>query len=158
MVARTSESSNPRHSGRLLGTLLVTRGYLVPSELEFVLNRQAETGQRLGEVLLDLGLVDEQALIELVAEQLRLEVFDGTRMNVNVNAGRRLAESEARRLGAVAFRDSGSWVAVAVADPTQPDLVAQLVKRVGSPVRLYAATRATISELIDRVYTDGTIR
>src|SRR5579871_4522288 len=66
VVARASASSTPRHSGRLLGTLLVTRGYLVPGELEFVLKRQAETGQRLGDLLLELGLVDEQALMELV--------------------------------------------------------------------------------------------
>lgn len=158
VLARTSESSTPKHSGRLLGTMLVTRGYLVPAELEYVLKQQAASGQRIGELLLDLGLVEEQALIELVAEQLRLEVFDRARVTVNLRAARRLSEAEARRLQAIPFRDSASWIAVAVADPTQPDLVAQLVRRLGLPVRLYVATRATVTDLLDQVYPSEAIR
>ncbi len=158
VAERASASSVPRHSGRLLGTLLVTRGYLVQAELDYVLKRQTETGQRIGAVLLDLDLVDEQALIELVAEQLRLEVFDESRVPVNPRAARRLAEAEARGLHAVPIHDSASWVAVAVADPTQPDLVAQLVRRLGLPVRLYVATRATIADLTDRIYRTDAIR
>jgi len=76
LVARRSASTSPRHSGRLLGMLLVTRGYLVQSELEYALAWQERSGRRLGQVVVDLGLVREEEIVELLAEQHRLDVLD----------------------------------------------------------------------------------
>ena len=57
----------PRHTGRRLGALLVTRGYIMEDELERALAVQERTGERLGEVLLRLNFIGERDLTELLA-------------------------------------------------------------------------------------------
>ena len=101
-----------RHSGRLLGNLLLTRAYLVDSELEYVLRRQAETGGALGEILLDLGLITERDLLDLLAEQLRMEVVDPARLDVDRATLALLPADEARRhaaLPGVASTGTSTW-------------------------------------------------
>jgi hypothetical protein len=150
LVARRIESSIPRHSGRLLGALLVHRGYLVQSDLEKALARQAETRQRLGEVVVELGFVREKVVVELVAEQLRIDVFDPHRFTADVDLARCLPEADARRLEAVPIRQVGASIHVAVADPTRPHLVTELIRLLHAPVRLYATTHDAIDDLISR--------
>lgn len=56
-----------------LGNLLVELGHLSPSELRTALQAQQDPlyrGKRLGEVLLEMGLIHEHRLIEVLADQL----------------------------------------------------------------------------------------
>jgi hypothetical protein len=144
----------PRHSGRLLGSLLVTRGHLVESQLNDALAHQAANGGRLGEVVVELGLVPELAVVEILAEQLRIEVLDANRTSLDVQLGIHLAAGDARLLRAVPYRLIDGVIEVAVADPTLPDLLVQLTQLIQMPVRLYMATQSVIDELIRRMYGD----
>src|SRR5439155_23870653 len=49
-----------RHSGRLLGNLLVDRGFVHPDEIEYALAKQHDSGMPLGQILVELGLLDER--------------------------------------------------------------------------------------------------
>ena len=55
-----------------LGELLVDRGLLSARQLELALAEQSRTGRRLGEVLVGLGFVSEQALAAMLLEQVGL--------------------------------------------------------------------------------------
>lgn len=55
-----------------LGELLVERGLLSALQLELALKEQQRTGRRLGEVLVGLGFVSEQALATMLLEQVGL--------------------------------------------------------------------------------------
>ena len=78
---RRSGVVGARHSGRLLGNLLVTRGFIVEGELNYALARQASTGDPIGQIVVDLGLITDRDLVELLAEQLRMQVVDLTRVD-----------------------------------------------------------------------------
>jgi hypothetical protein len=141
-----------RHSGRLLGNLLLTRGFLVEPELNYALARQAATGAPLGEVLVELGFIGEHDLVELLAEQLRVEVVDLKRVECDRSVARRLPAYVARRLGALPLRRAGERIDVVMADPTDDEAVGALTERLGSPLRLLLAPRADIDAAIDRLY------
>ncbi|MCU1464887.1 MAG: type secretory pathway, ATPase PulE/Tfp pilus assembly pathway, ATPase PilB [Actinomycetia bacterium] len=141
-----------RHSGRLLGNLLLTRGFLVEPELNYALARQATTGAPIGEVLVELGLISERDLVELLAEQLRMEVVDLTRVECDRSVALRLPEYVARRLGALPVRRAGERIDVVIGDPTDDEAVRELTVRLGSPLRLLLAPRADIDAAIDRLY------
>lgn len=144
-----------RHSGRLLANLLLTRAYLVDSELQYVLRRQAETGGALGEILLELGLISERDLLDLLAEQLRMDVVDPARLDVDRATLALLPEDDARRHAALAWRRSDGHIDVVVADPTDEDAVRDLMTRLGAPLRLFLATRAGIEAAVDRAYSSA---
>jgi hypothetical protein len=155
---RTADASAPgavvgaRHSGRLLGNLLVTRGFIVDSELNFALARQASTGDPIGRILVDLGLITERDLIELLAEQLRMQVVDLSRVDCDPSLLALLPAVEARRRAALPLRRVHGHIDVAIAEPTDDAAVRALMTILGAPLRLLLATRADIDAAVDRFY------
>jgi MSHA biogenesis protein MshE len=141
----------PRHSGRPLGAFLVTRGYLHRSELEYALRRQAESGGRLGEIVVELGLVSEHDVVDLLAEQLGMDVLDLRRTRFDLSTALRLSIHCERRLRAVPLRVRRGMVDVAVADPTVPNLIEELTLLLGAPVVLHLTANSVIDDLIERV-------
>jgi len=59
---------------RGLGRLLVDAGFITPGQLEESLSYQKSIGGRLGRILVKLGAVSEEKLLEFVAQQQGLEV------------------------------------------------------------------------------------
>jgi hypothetical protein len=58
----------------LLGRVLVEQGAVDDGEFEFALRTQLETGERLGTILVDLGLVCRPALARALAGQSGVEL------------------------------------------------------------------------------------
>ena len=141
-----------RHSGRLLGNLLLTRGFIVESELRYALARQATTGGPIGQILVDLGLITDRDLVELLAEQLRMQVIDLTRVECDRATLSRLSKRDARRFSALPLRLVDGQMDVVIADPTDDRAVAELMAILGAPLRLFLATRADIDAAVDRYY------
>jgi acyl-CoA synthetase (AMP-forming)/AMP-acid ligase II len=57
---------------RLLGLLLIEMGVITPEQLEEALTVQARTGERLGDVLIELGYTSRLAIHDALAEQSEL--------------------------------------------------------------------------------------
>ena len=141
-----------RHTGRLLGNLLLNRGFIVETELQYALTRQADTGGPIGEILVDLGLITDRDLVELLAEQLRMHVVDLTRVDCDHAVLRLLTRDEAHRLAALPMRRVDGHIDVAIADPSDDNVVDELKKLLRAPLRLLLATRADIDAAVDRFY------
>jgi len=68
-------SSGSRKNIRL-GDLLVKRHKITPDQLQAVLARQEETGEMMGKILMDWGLVTEAEIDAAVGSQIEEEIFD----------------------------------------------------------------------------------
>lgn len=68
--------STGKRKGLRLGDLLLAAERLRALELSRALERQQRTGQRLGEVLEDMGLMTHEQITEFVIAQLQDELFD----------------------------------------------------------------------------------
>jgi hypothetical protein len=141
-----------RHTGRLLGNLLVTRGFVTEAELQYALSLQAESGHPIGQILVELGLITEGDLVELLAEQRRMQVIDPTRVECDAALLARLPKADAHRLCALPIRVADGQVDVAIADPSNGNAIAELMKLLDGRLHLFLATRAAIDAAIDRVY------
>jgi hypothetical protein len=142
-----------RHSGRLLGNLLVTRGFVHESELQYALTLQAQSGHPIGQILIELGLITEGDLVELLAEQRRMQVLDPSRVVCDDEMLKRLPKADAHRLGALPIRLVDGQIDVVIADPSNGNAIAELMNLLGGRLRLFLATRAAIDAAIDRVYS-----
>jgi type IV pilus assembly protein PilB len=54
---------------KLLGEILIESNQLLPEQLELALAKQRDTGRRLGQILLEMGFVSYDALVEALTEQ-----------------------------------------------------------------------------------------
>jgi hypothetical protein len=73
---------------RRLGDIIVERGLIDQAQLDEALAVQRETGAKLGEVLVDLGFITRVALAGVISEQ-----WDDLRVTAR---GRKTAETQAR--------------------------------------------------------------
>ncbi|MFZ5443110.1 MAG: hypothetical protein ACOZQL_24090, partial [Myxococcota bacterium] len=66
----------PRGARRRLGDLLIDAGLLTDQQLKVALNEQRKWGGRLGRTVVELGFVTETAISEVLAAQLELPSID----------------------------------------------------------------------------------
>ena len=147
-----------RHPWPALGVLLMRDGLVTPDELEEVLARQGDereeriSSQRLGEALVERGLVTSAQVGRLVAEQHELPFVDLEEPDSLVPVSARLSDEIARLHHALPVREfpDGS-VLVVVGDPTRHGCFDEIRRALGVPVRFAVAAPDAIADAIDRV-------
>ncbi len=113
---------------------------------------QTDDGRRLGEILVDLGMLTEAGVAEAVAEQAGLTVVDLDRTPPDAALAAELPESRARALGAVPVeRQADGALVVAVADPA-PGTLEQLRAAVTGPVVVRVAPAGQLRRVLDATY------
>jgi type IV pilus assembly protein PilB len=141
-----------RHDGAPLGELLVARGAITADALTSALAQQSERGKLLGQVLIDLGLLDEQRLLEVLSEQLHMPIVDLRNAQPEPDALEALPESLVRSIGALPMRLSDEGLAVAMSGPPTPEQLRQLETAASRPVSVVLAPGSKVQLLIDQSY------
>ena len=141
------------HPWPALGALLLRDGALSVVQLEQALVENRSSGKRLGEILVDSGLVTATQVSRVLAEQHELPFVDLVHEPVDLGAAGLLPESLARRYNAIPIRflDDGA-ILVAVADPTNVVASDDLRIALGAPVRVAVASPVAIEKAIARIY------
>jgi len=84
-----------------LGDILVERGLVNQDQVDSVLEQQRREYKRFGEILRDMRLVSESELMRALAEQLHVDMFDLTSYDPVEEISKKLPEDVARRVKAV---------------------------------------------------------
>jgi Type II secretion system (T2SS), protein E, N-terminal domain len=104
-----------------LGRLLFEAGLLDPAEVDFALARARTEGKRLGEVLIQYGLVSSADVIRLVAQQRGLPFYDIGNLAVDPAAAKLLPIDFARSLRTLPIGFVRGLPVVALSDPSDDD-------------------------------------
>ena len=147
-------SENGAPSGRprgLLGEVLVARGVVTEAQVATALKQQAGSGKRLGEVLVEMGALDERGLVDALADYFGMPVTDLRRDTPAPEALALVPEAIARDNLAIPIRVDDDGLHVAVAQPSD-ELRFQLAGASGMSVRLSLAPLTDIRWAIDRSY------
>ena len=148
--ARLADKS-PRSEGTRLGDLLIAHQLIQPDQLAAALLRQTTSGQVLGQVLVEQGVLSESDMLTALAQQLGLEKVDLGRVSPDPEAVALVAERVARSFKIVPLRVEGQMVEVVTSDP-KSDLTAALTQAIGRPIRLLVAPSAQVQQAIDTSY------
>ena len=137
------------HPWPALGALLVRDGLVTEADLEAALGHQRGSGKRLGEVLVERGMVTRTQVARVLAEQHELPFIELAESEVQVEAATRLTEDLARRYMAlpVSLLPDDSLL-VAVADPTNVLHSDELRLALGVPLRFGVAAPDAIEAAI----------
>lgn len=106
-----------------LGDLLVEEGIITEQQVQQALAVQKQTGSKLGATLIELGFVTEQQMLSFLSQQLFIPLIDLNRAHVDIDAVQILPEVHARRLRALVMGRQGNVLRVVMSDPA--DLFAQ---------------------------------
>jgi len=130
------------HPWPTLGVLLMRDGLVTKEDLEAILDEQRDsrqqriTGRRLGELLVERGVVTQAQVAKLVAEQYELPFVELEETDIDLKVAVILSEDLARRFSAVPinFLPDGSLL-LAIADPSTVIFSDELRRALGAPPR-----------------------
>jgi hypothetical protein len=135
-----------------LGTLIFRAGLLGEEQLEDALREGMRTGRRLGEVLIERGLLEERDLGRLLAGQKGLPFVEVSASDAEPEALELLSEDDARHQVALPLRHEDGQVVVAVADPSNELMLENLRRTLGAPPKVVVAPYAELVKAIAEAY------
>jgi MSHA biogenesis protein MshE len=135
-----------------LGDLLVEKGLISDEQLQHALGEQKKLGRKLGGTLIELGMIDENTLLNLLASQLNIPLIDINNYNYNNEVAKLLPESIARRYRALVLEDRDKDYLVAMADPTDIYALDEIQSKLSKPVSQAIVRETALLENFDLVY------
>lgn len=147
----TEHKPGPRQKIRI-GELLVKNEIISEDQLMSALATQKKTGNKLGNTLIELGLVTSRQLHEFLADQLNLPFIDLKHYNYRPEVVQLLPETAARRFRAIVLNDAGNQLLVGVADPTDIYAYDELSKILKQKISLAVVYENELLKALDTVY------
>ncbi len=139
-----------------LGEILVERGKLDPTNLERALKLQTgESREKIGVILLRLGMVSGRDLADALADQLDLPLAQLSDYPELPLMEERLSAKFLRDSQAVPLREDDEEVALAIADPSDSYVLSAVQMASGKRVRPYIAAPNEIEAALERLYGGG---
>ncbi|MBS0286390.1 MAG: type II/IV secretion system protein [Proteobacteria bacterium] len=135
-----------------LGDLLLENKVITHFELEKALAEQKKTGKKLGDVLIELGLIDETSLLLFLSKQLNLPFLELPFYKIKPEVIRELPEAIARRYRVIPIDRIKNAFLVAVADPTDVVAFDEVSKKLKKHLRLVVVREKDLLRVIDEVY------
>ncbi|MEO6798129.1 MAG: GspE/PulE family protein [Candidatus Dormibacter sp.] len=138
--------------GKRLGELLVENGLLTATQLDSALAEQKRTRLPLGQVLLAAGVVDEKALAGVLSVHFNVPLVDFARARVEKEALALIPESYAREHAILPIRVQKDELEVATIDPGDLALLAELKVLTRKRIRPLIGVRSEIDRAIGQFY------
>jgi MSHA biogenesis protein MshE len=142
----------PRPEKVRLGEILLQQGLLTEQQLQDALAEQKRSGRKLGRVFVDKGYVSEEQISNALARQLQVPYVNLKHFTVKPEVASRLPETQARRFRALVVEDSGTSYRVAMADPTDLFAYDEISRVLKRDIQLAVVTESLLLQTIDRVY------
>ena len=117
-----------------LGELLVERGKLEPEKLQQARRLERNSGERLGALLVQLGMLAERDLAETLAEELELELAVADAYPEAPAVPDRVTPEFLKQARAVPLEETPEHVLVAMADPLDQFTADAMELALGKPI------------------------
>ncbi len=138
-----------------IGELLVAGGLIKEEQLERALDEQKKRGGKVGEVLVDLGFINEHNLATFLARQLHIPYLEIEKQLVDPDSVKLIPADMARRITAIPLYKDKEALVVAMADPLNIFGLDDIRKAAGTEIRQVVATRSDIQKAISNYYGMG---
>lgn len=144
-----------RHSSRLsLSDILIARRLVTEHDVMAARELQRKTAprsKRIGETLVEMGLIEERHVVDALAEKFNLPILDPDITEIDVELVRRVSLKYLRRQFALPIKLDGGTLQLLVADPTMTHFVEEIERLFTCRVRLAVATSSIITQKLDLI-------
>lgn len=140
-----------------LGEMLIEAGVLDEARLRSALADQRRWGRSLGRTLVELNLIGEDELVQVLGRQLGIPPVDLDRYEIPNSVTALISDEMARQHQIVAFDAQGKFLDVAMVDPTNLGLSDELRIRTQRNIRPYLAGPRQMQRALAK-YHGGTHR
>ena len=151
--------AEPPRKHRRLGEMLVDAGLLDELQLDMALRHQRAHGGRLGSVLVSLGFLSDVDLESKLSQQLGIMVREVDSINPCKDVLAMVPEAMMRKHEAIPIRMDGAALVVGMVDPSNQLAVDELIFMSGGrDIRLEMITEATLRRFLGTHFTSDAFR
>lgn len=136
-----------------LGEILLEEGIINAEQLNEALARQKVVKKRLGNVIMDLGYADEKDILKALAKRLKVEYLDAPIFNVELEVVRLIPETLARKYSIVPINIKAGALTIATNDPLDYVCLEDVSMITGLDVKTVLSPSYEIEKAINRVYS-----
>ena len=135
---------------RRLGDILVAKCYATFSEIEAALDRSGKGDKRVGQALLDEGIISEEQLSKSLAYQHGVKFVNLFNFHIEPQFFETIPFELMHRYQFVPYEVEGGRLIIAVADPTNIIMVDELELLLNRQIGVCVATHTAITEALKR--------
>lgn len=142
-----------RNSTRMrIGELLLKHGYITEAQLNRALEEQKKTGQRLGRILVTLGFMPEERLVEILSAQFEVPYVKLSNFNIDPDVHNYISEDVCRIYKIVPLFVTDKTLTIAMTDPTNMRVIDIVKFKSQMDVDIVMASEKDVMAAIDRTY------
>jgi type IV pilus assembly protein PilB len=142
-----------RHRSKLsIGDILIGRRLVTQHDVMAAREIQRKSGsraKRIGEVLIEMGLIEEKHVIDALAEKFSLSLQDPDISQIDVELVSKVSLKYLRRQVALPIKLENGMLQLVVADPTMTHFIEEITRLFNCQVRLSLATSVVILKTLD---------
>ena len=138
---------------RQLGQILVDMGFIDDDQLEMLVEEQAQQpGIKIGKVAEDMGMIIDTQLVQALAEQFNMQIVDLGEVQVNQEVLNEVSEAMAQMYRAVPIQLNGNTLTLATAAPENITVADELRTFLGRDINLVVCTEHEIEKMLEEFY------
>jgi type IV pilus assembly protein PilB len=147
----------PRQAGKrkLLGERLIESGLITPDQLDLALREQKRTGERIGEILINLGFVTQELISSALASEAGVTFVQLENYLIEPAALKYVSEATARRHKIIPILLEPPRLTIAMANVFDVLAIDEVQRATGLIVDVVSATESSVLQSIDRYYAGG---
>lgn len=135
-----------------LGQLLKESNYIREEHIEFALKEQKATKERLGEVLIRIGIITDFEVAKAISQQAKLEFIDIRNIVPDRLALERIPPRFARDRNVLPFAIEKGLVHIAIADPFDQTLFDSITNIIGARFKPWVAPLSELRKSVEWHY------
>ena len=138
---------------RQLGQILVDMGFIDDDQLEMLVEEQVQQpGVKIGKVAEDMGLIIDTQLVQALAEQFDMQIVDLGEIQINKEVLDEVSEAMAQMYRAIPLQLSGNTLTLATASPENITIADELRTFLGRDINLVVCTEHEIDKMLEEFY------
>lgn len=141
----------PRKKVRI-GDLLMEKGLISEDQLMQALSEQKKTGKKIGRAITELGFIQEDQLLQALSDHFNYPFVDLARFKLRQDLIQSLPETQARRFRCVVLAEEGAGLLVGMADPMDLMTIDDLQRVLKRPVMPAFVREQELLSILDSVY------
>lgn len=136
-----------------LGDILIERGLITEETLKKALAAQEKTGEKLGELLLKMGLIKEEDLYSALSEIYNVPYVNLEEIVIDSDIVKLIPEHICRRYKIIPIKLNGDKILLAMSNPVNIYALDDVRIITGRDVEPVLASEGQINQALDRIYT-----
>ncbi len=153
--AASADFTPPGPRSMRLGEILIERRKIEAEDLERALELQRERGEKLGKILVDMGLIAQRDMLAALSDQLGIPIVTVDQAPPAAAEIDGLSQRFLRQNRIYPLVLAGSTLTLAMADPLDFETIAAVRSFSGLDVRTALASEADILDALEKHYGEG---